>query len=83
MISYTSERPTVVDISQMVTEPELLARSQDLERCVQNNTFLEYCLERADKCDDQNDRYLWHFLKARFLPDTREELLDLLGILYI
>lgn len=63
----------------MVTEPELVTRSQDLERCVQNNTFLEYCLEKADRTQDQNDRYLWYFLKARFAPDTRGELLDLLG----
>ncbi|XP_026473337.1 protein transport protein Sec31A-like [Ctenocephalides felis] len=79
LISYTSERPKTVDVSQMVTEPELVTRSQDLERCVQNNTFLEYCLEKADRTQDQNDRYLWYFLKARFAPDTRGELLDLLG----
>lgn len=68
-----------VQVSQVVTEPELVERANALERSLTEANYVEYCRERADQMSDQNGRYLWYFIKANFELNPKEEMLNLLG----
>lgn len=68
-----------VNISQVVTEPDLVERSTKLEEVLANGNFIDYCRQRADEMADQHNRYVWYFLKANFENDPHSEMLNLLG----
>lgn len=68
-----------VQISQVITEPELVKKSNELEQALECGNFIEYCLSKADATNDQHKKYIWHFLKANFESNPRAELLNLLG----
>uniref|UniRef100_A0A0A1X6V3 Protein transport protein Sec31A n=1 Tax=Zeugodacus cucurbitae TaxID=28588 RepID=A0A0A1X6V3_ZEUCU len=68
-----------VQVSQVVTEPELVERANALERSLTEANYVDYCRERADQTPDQNGRYLWYFIKANFELNPKEEMLNLLG----
>lgn len=70
-----------VTINQVITEPELVARSNKLEDVLANGNFVDFCRQKADETDDQHNRYVWYFLKANFEQDPRSEMLNLLGML--
>lgn len=36
-------------------------------------------MRKADACDDQHQKYIWHFIRANFEENPRVELLNLLG----
>lgn len=63
----------------MITEPELVGRSEQLEEVLANGNYEEYCRLKADQMPDQNGRYIWYFLKANFDSNPRKEMLNLLG----
>lgn len=66
-------------IGQVITEPELVGRSNHLEDVLANGNYEEYCRQKADQMPDQNGRYIWYFLKANFDANPRTEMLNLLG----
>lgn len=66
-------------INQVITEPELVDRSNHLEDVLANGNYEEYCRQKADQMPDQNGRYIWYFLKANFDANPRAEMLNLLG----
>ncbi|XP_036231501.2 protein transport protein Sec31A isoform X1 [Bactrocera oleae] len=68
-----------VQVSQVVTEPELVERANALERSLTETNYVDYCRERANQMLDQNGRYLWYFIKANFELNPKEEMLNLLG----
>jgi protein transport protein SEC31 len=68
-----------VQISQVITEPELVQKSTELEQALEYGNFTEYCSRKADSADDQHKKYIWYFLKANFEDNPRAELLNLLG----
>jgi protein transport protein SEC31 len=68
-----------VQISQVITEPELVQKSTELEQALEYGNFTEYCSRKADSADDQHKKYIWHFLRANFEDNPRAELLNLLG----
>lgn len=49
---------------QVTTESELLERSEKLEQALQENTLLQFCGEKADACESDNDKQIWSFLKV-------------------
>lgn len=65
----------------MITDEELIKRSNDLETVLAQGNFAEYCKQKADQTHDQHSRYVWYFLKANFDQNPRAELLNLLGII--
>lgn len=81
LISFRTEANGArnVNISQVITEPELIERSNKLEETLANGSYGEYCRQKADESQDQNNRYVWYFLKANFEADPRSEILNLLG----
>lgn len=68
-----------ISVNQVITESELVERSNKLESVLANGNFVDFCRQKADETSDQHNRYVWHFLKANFEQDPRSEMLNLLG----
>uniref|UniRef100_A0AAG5DHX5 Protein transport protein Sec31A n=1 Tax=Anopheles atroparvus TaxID=41427 RepID=A0AAG5DHX5_ANOAO len=68
-----------VRVNQVVTDPELVERSNQLERVLAEGNFIDYCRQKADQTTDPHSRLLWYFLKANFEGDPHAEMLNLLG----
>lgn len=74
-----SDAQRSVTINQVITEPDLVERSNKLEDVLANGNFVDFCRQKADETDNQHNRYVWYFLKANFEQDPRSEMLNLLG----
>lgn len=68
-----------VDIHQVITEPELVQKSNELEQALQSGNYIDYCRIKADEAKTRHERFVWYFIKANFDPNPKEELLNLLG----
>ncbi|XP_015480040.1 protein transport protein Sec31A isoform X10 [Parus major] len=68
-----------VYVSQVVTEKELLARSNQLQEAVQSEGFVSYCQKKIDMALADFERNVWAFLKVNFEEDSRVKYLELLG----
>lgn len=68
-----------VDIHQIITEPELVKKSSELEQALQSGNYVEYCRMKADEAKNNHERFVWYFIKANFDENPKEELLNLLG----
>ncbi|XP_059607355.1 protein transport protein Sec31A isoform X2 [Phlebotomus argentipes] len=79
LVTFQSSNPRQVVIKQVITEPELVERSNRLEAVLQQGDFGEYCRQKADQTSDQFSRYLWYFLRANFDANPQSEMLNLLG----
>ncbi|KAG7311949.1 hypothetical protein JYU34_001374 [Plutella xylostella] len=78
----------LVYVSQVVSDPSLLQRSEEVDAVICSSLsqdpaakqqLAEYCRARGDAATDQTERYVWFFLRASFLPNYRQEALNLLG----
>ncbi|XP_009992170.1 PREDICTED: protein transport protein Sec31A [Chaetura pelagica] len=69
----------LVYVSQVVTEEEFLARSNQLQEAVQSEGFVSYCQKKIDMAPADFEKNVWAFLKANFEEDTRIKYLGLLG----
>ncbi|NXB67408.1 SC31A protein, partial [Struthidea cinerea] len=68
-----------VYVSQVVTEKEFLARSNQLQEAVQSEGFVSYCQKKMDMALADFERNVWAFLKVNFEEDSRVKYLELLG----
>ncbi|NXA61867.1 SC31A protein, partial [Mohoua ochrocephala] len=68
-----------VYVSQVVTEEEFLARSNQLQEAVQSEGFVSYCQKKIDMALADFERNVWAFLKVNFEEDSRVKYLELLG----
>ncbi|XP_064631630.1 protein transport protein Sec31A-like isoform X3 [Lineus longissimus] len=71
--------PRQVHISQVVTETELLQRSQQLESVLQTGQFAEFCSMKVANSKDDLEESVWNFLKVNFEKEPRKRFLQLLG----
>uniref|UniRef100_A0A182Y5Z2 Protein transport protein Sec31A n=1 Tax=Anopheles stephensi TaxID=30069 RepID=A0A182Y5Z2_ANOST len=78
LVTFNGNSRTVT-VNQVVTDPELMERSNQLERVLNEGNFIEYCRQKADQTTDQYSRLMWYFLKANFENDPHAEMLNLLG----
>ncbi|XP_063227208.1 protein transport protein Sec31A isoform X4 [Bacillus rossius redtenbacheri] len=69
----------LVYVSQVVTEPQLVERSQLLEQVLQCGQLAEFCDDKAADARSPHHKQMWRFLRARLSTDPRTELLALLG----
>ncbi|XP_054028446.1 protein transport protein Sec31A isoform X2 [Dryobates pubescens] len=69
----------LVYVSQVVTEKEFLARSNQLQEAVQSEGFVSYCQEKVDMAQTDFEKNVWAFLKVNFEEDSRGKYLELLG----
>lgn len=53
-----------VYVSQVVTEKEFLARSNQLQEAVQSEGFVSYCQKKIDMALADFERNVWAFLKV-------------------
>ncbi|XP_074010695.1 protein transport protein Sec31A isoform X4 [Numenius arquata] len=68
-----------VYISQVVTEKEFLARSNQLQEAVQSEGFVSYCQKKINMAQADFEKNVWAFLKVNFEEDSRVKYLELLG----
>ncbi|NXD66055.1 SC31A protein, partial [Eolophus roseicapillus] len=68
-----------VYVSQVVTEKEFLARSNQLQEAVQCEGFVSYCQKKIDMAQADFEKNVWAFLKVNFEEDSRVKYLELLG----
>ncbi|KAM6072717.1 protein transport protein Sec31A isoform 12-T12 [Theristicus caerulescens] len=68
-----------VYVSQVVTEKEFLARSNQLQEAVQSEGFVSYCQKKIDMAQADFEKNVWAFLKVNFEEDSRVKYLELLG----
>ncbi|XP_057666336.1 protein transport protein Sec31A isoform X1 [Diorhabda carinulata] len=68
-----------VQISQVITEPDFVKKSIELENTLEYGNFTDYCQDKSDSSIDEHKKYIWRFLKANFEEVPRAELLNLLG----
>ncbi|NXT43858.1 SC31A protein, partial [Pelecanoides urinatrix] len=68
-----------VYVSQVVTEKEFLARSNQLQEAVQSEGFVNYCQKKIDMAQADLEKNVWAFLKVNFEEDSRVKYLELLG----
>ena len=53
-----------MQISQVITEPELVNRSNELEGALVSGSYTEYCDAKIARSSSELDRTLWQFLKV-------------------
>lgn len=68
-----------VQISQVITEPDFVKKSNELENTLEYGNFTDYCQEKSEQSSNDHKKYIWRFLKANFEEVPRVELLNLLG----
>ncbi|XP_065176686.1 protein transport protein Sec31A-like [Sycon ciliatum] len=71
--------PRVVKISQVVTEPEVLKRANELESALSDKTLKDFCAGKLQNAADDKERSMWQFLQGNFEAETRRHYLHLLG----
>ncbi|XP_072409367.1 protein transport protein Sec31A isoform X8 [Chiloscyllium punctatum] len=73
------EAPFQVFVSQVVTESELVNRSNDLQSTIHSGGFVEYCQSKVNAAHTDFEKNVWGFLKVNFEKDHRSKYLELLG----
>ncbi|NXG62368.1 SC31A protein, partial [Hemiprocne comata] len=73
------QQPHHVYVSQVVTEEEFLARSNQLQEAVQSEGFVSYCQKKIDMAQADFEKNVWAFLKVNFEEDSHVKYLGLLG----
>jgi protein transport protein SEC31 len=68
-----------VYVSQVVTEPELMVRSNQLETVLQYGQYSDFCQAKIASSTASHERAVWNFLRASFETNSRAEFLSLLG----
>lgn len=68
-----------VFISQVITNPELVKRSSDLEAALKSEQYGDYCNGQANLARDEHNRKIWNCVGAYFSENVTTGLLDLLG----
>lgn len=68
-----------IHIRQLVTEPELLRKSDKLESSLTNGNLVEFCHSKVESSQNEQERITWSFLQATFSGSPRKKMLSLLG----
>ncbi|XP_071808414.1 protein transport protein Sec31A-like isoform X2 [Asterias amurensis] len=68
-----------VYISQVVTETELVNRSNALEESLTNGKFVDFCNTKVAMAKDSMESQIWKFMKASFEKEPRPHFVSLLG----
>ncbi|BFZ17823.1 hypothetical protein BsWGS_20864 [Bradybaena similaris] len=87
LVSFGLDKPTQsqqpvsrnVTISQVVTETELVVRSNQLEQAISSGQFSEFCAMKAANSSDVMQENMWNFMKVNFESEPRTKFLQLLG----
>nr|XP_042906130.1 protein transport protein Sec31A [Parasteatoda tepidariorum] len=82
--TQTQDLPSrrIVQICQVVTEPELLKNSEKLESSLANGNLVEFCQSKVEGSRNEQEKLVWNFLQATFNSTPRAQMLSLLGYSY-
>ncbi|XP_034188166.2 COPII coat complex component secretory 31 isoform X1 [Osmia lignaria lignaria] len=68
-----------VIISQVVTQPDLIQRSNELEEVLKTEQYSDYCKGKVDQTDDVHRKKIWNCVGAYFGENVTKDILNLLG----
>lgn len=68
-----------VVVSQVITNPEFVKRSNELESALKNHQYYDYCKAKAENATDNHNKQVWSCLNAYFGENVTEDLMQLLG----
>ncbi|XP_076755413.1 COPII coat complex component secretory 31 isoform X1 [Xylocopa sonorina] len=68
-----------VIISQVVTKPDLIQRSNELEQVLKSEQYSDYCKGKVENTTDIHRKKIWNCVGAYFGENVTKEILDLLG----
>ncbi|XP_063973908.1 protein transport protein Sec31A isoform X1 [Diachasmimorpha longicaudata] len=74
----TPARRNVI-VSQVITNPEMIKRSNELESALKSEQFLDYCQGKIEQVQDEHLRRIWKYVGAYFSEDVTKKFLELLG----
>ena len=74
LVSFENTKPAspqapiqhLVSISQVVTETDLVAKSNQLESALANGQFAEFCSLKIANSKNEQEENIWNFLKVSF-----------------
>uniref|UniRef100_A0A6A7FXH9 Protein transport protein Sec31A-like isoform X2 n=1 Tax=Hirondellea gigas TaxID=1518452 RepID=A0A6A7FXH9_9CRUS len=70
----------VVEVQQVVTEPQLVERSNQLLTALQNSHLQQYCTDKLAAVDKQDTKEVWQYISASLdTSDSSRQYLTLLG----
>lgn len=70
---------SLIYVSGVVTETELIERSGRLETSLEHQNVSEFCQLKLNETKDEKDQEVWNFIQANFYEDPRKRFLHLLG----
>jgi len=68
-----------VIISQVITQPNLIQRSNKLKATLETEQYSEFCKEKMEKSPDEHTKKIWCCVRAYFDNNVTKSILELLG----
>lgn len=68
-----------VIISQVITQPTLIQRSNNLEETLKTEQYIDYCQEKIDKSSDEHTKKIWSCVNAYFNENMTKNISELFG----
>ncbi|XP_032675086.1 protein transport protein Sec31A isoform X2 [Odontomachus brunneus] len=68
-----------VIISQVITQPSLIQRSNNLEETLKTAQYSDYCQGKIDRSPDEHVKKIWSCVHAYFGENVTKNILELLG----
>jgi len=75
--TMTSNRKVI--ISQIITQPNLIQRSNKLKATLETEQYDEFCKEKMDRSSDEHSKKIWSCVRAYFAEDVAKNMLEILG----
>ena len=73
------EKRSSVYMSKVVTEPDLVQKSLQLETSLKHENLAEFCELKIAESTTKEDQQIWKFIRANFSDNPNYEFLELLG----
>lgn len=68
-----------VTVSQVVTQPGLIQRSNKLKVALETEQYNEFCKDKIDRSLDEHNKKIWSCVRAYFEENVTKNILELLG----
>jgi protein transport protein SEC31 len=68
-----------ITINQVITDADLVDKSQHLEQTLQTGNLIEYCNYKIETSTNSSQSNVWRFILATYNPNRNETFLELLG----
>lgn len=75
----TNASAKTVYVSSVVTNPDLVQRSNELDSALKSMQYSDYCRKKIDFATDDHEKKIWKCINTYFVDDDKKELLMELG----